>query len=152
AGASSYRRTGVHPDQVRGRLSPEYALPRLGDDALERAHEALLLPGPDDTVELLLVLARAAGELGEQAAAGGREREPIGAWVGAGAPADHQAAPRKVVEHRREARLVAAVGAAERGLADAGVAADQHQGGEAARPRADFLGEPRERLERRRLR
>src|SRR5262249_62146471 len=102
------------------------ALAGFGDDPLQRAHEGLLLVGADDLVQLALVLARAAGELGEQAAAGGREREPIGALVGAGAPADDEAAPRQVVEHGREARLVAAGGAAERGLADAGVPADAH--------------------------
>src|SRR5690242_13252205 len=76
------------------------------------------------------MLARAARELGKQAAAGRRERKPIGALVGAGAPTDDEAAPDEIVEDRREARLVAAVGAAERRLADARIAADQHQGGE----------------------
>ena len=49
---------------------------------------------------------------------------------------------------RRQSRLVAAVGAAERGLADAGILADQGERREAAGSHADLLRQPGERLER----
>src|SRR5262249_49080601 len=43
--AYSYRRTGVPPDQVRGRLSPEYALGILHQPGRGREHEQV---GDDD--------------------------------------------------------------------------------------------------------
>src|SRR5262245_14131710 len=59
--------------------------------------------------------------------ASGRERQLIAAAVALQAATGNQPAPLKIVEGWSERGLVAAVGAAEPGLADAGIAADQHQ-------------------------
>src|SRR6185312_9332778 len=57
----------------------------------------------------------------------------------------------EIVERRRQARLVAAAGSAERGLRNAWVLADQRQHGEAPRRKIEIAHPARERLERRLL-
>src|SRR5262249_19820619 len=120
---------------------------QLSGDPLQHPHESLPLPRADDAIEVAFVCARASRELRKQLPSRRRKRQPVGALVVARALAADQAAANQIIEHGREARLVAAVGAAERGLADAGVAADQHQRGEPPRPAADLVGEPQKRLE-----
>ena len=98
------------------------------------------------------MLARAGGERGQRLAAGRRHSQSIGAAVVARAPARHQATPHQILDDRGQARLVAAVGMREFGLADARIARDQRQCGKTPGVLADFLRTAREGLERRLLR
>src|SRR6267378_2501410 len=75
------------PEELAAAIAPSS---RLRDDPLEDAQEVLLRARPDDAVEIALVAARASHELGQQRLACGRQRQPIGALVGAGAGAADQ--------------------------------------------------------------
>ena len=74
--------------------------------------EALAVARADDAVEVALVPARAARQIGQRLLAGRRHVEPIGAPVAVDALALDQSAPHQIFDHRRQARLVAAVGVA----------------------------------------
>ena len=77
----------------------------------------------------------------------GRQRQVIAAPVAGEALALDQAAALEVAQGRRQRGLVAAGGAAQHRLADAGVAADQRQESEAARRQVDLADLAGERLE-----
>src|SRR5438309_8312620 len=98
---------------------------QLGGDFLERFQEAGALLRADDAVEILLVPRGAEGQLDQRRLASAGERQRIAAPVGREALAPDEAAALEVVEGRREGRLVTPVGAAELGLADAGVLRDE---------------------------
>src|SRR5512139_3183136 len=94
----------------------------LRRDLLQNLHETLAVAQADDGVEIALMPARATRQLGQRLLAGGSQVQAIDATVAAHAVALDQAAPHQILDHRREARLVAPVGVAERGLADTRVA------------------------------
>ncbi len=117
------------------------------DDALQDLHEARAVGLADDPLQVLLVVHRPPGEFGQHGFPCGREEKLVAAPVfGNAAPRD-ETAPREIGERGRQGGLVAPVRLAQRRLADAGVAADQHEEGEAAGPNVEFLGETREGLE-----
>src|SRR5690606_41699458 len=97
-----------------------------GDDAAQKPDQlALLLT--HDLVELPVVLGRASGKVAQLLLAGCRQRKAVAALVpGVGDPVD-QTFLQQVAQHRRDGRLVAAAGAAQRHRRDAGIVSDDHQ-------------------------
>jgi hypothetical protein len=113
----------------------------LRSDPLQNADEPLAVARADDAVEIALVRAGATRELAKRLSAGRRHIQPIGTTVVFGTVALDQSAPHQGFNHRRQARLVAAIGERQRRLADARVARDQRQRGKTARTFAYFLRE-----------
>src|SRR5262249_534324 len=106
----------------------------------------------DNVVEIALVPPRATRHLRQRLLAFGRQRKAVGAPVAVHALALHQPAPDQILDYRSQARFVAPLRQAQRPLADARIARDQRQRGEAPRAFPDLLRMTRERLERSLLR
>src|SRR5262245_46038335 len=104
----------------------------LGGQLLQDVKEALAIFFADDAIQIAVVLGRAFAEMAQRALAGRGQAKLITTSVPPKAGAGNEAAPHQIVQRRGEGRLVPRVGAAERRLADAGIAADQHQQGKAA--------------------
>ena len=119
---------------------------RLGSVAelAQELQETLAVARPDDAVEIAgRVALRTRSGAASIPMARGRERELIAAPVALQAAARDQAAPLQIAERRGEGRLVAAVRAAKRRLADAGIAADQQSEARSGRAEVDLCASRR---------
>ena len=90
---------------------------------------------------------RAARQRRKHFFSGRRQVEAVGAPVAVHPPAFDETTPHQILDNRSEAGFIAAIGEGQDGLADAGVAGDQGQGGETAGAFSDLLRAARKGLE-----
>ena len=117
-------------------------------DLAQQAQQARLVARAHDAVEVAVVAGGAFGQALQHRLPLGRKRQMIAAPIALQPVARDEAAPLQISQRRGQRRLVPSGGAAEHGLADAGVAADEGEQRKAAGRKIDLADLAGEGLER----